>query len=963
MKNRYTLLLLSLLLLLLPLGQLKAQAPYVEDEQYLALAFALAAQDPEMKEEVEAFMALSEEEKMVAFQEARSVINAFRINKTMKQLEFTQASEFVCLVYVDGEALIPRAMHDLGKLEYEDLASYGRVHFSFEKDFKGAYTLDIMVDGAEAVINKYGTLEQFQRIAAEEFEKAGLNDETYEFIAVEQSELLVPLYDTILRRFMEEGTPAEGSEEEDQEAVKQLDPQLIAYATNRAKELSEGTKIIKGIVYCKVCESAGDEMEVLEGPRISTIKSSGQKCFVSFYEEENGNENSVVKESAPDYYVSTTIGYENEQKEGLFGIISLADRKFVPCTSYLDNLSANWDYCTDDIEQDQIDALFQAMENCLSDNGFFIPRYTSSEVGDAIMEKLNTNLVDNEDIKVTIKQESEAIGTVIGNKDPDKEGDIEVIVTLNTDGTHSLALKIKQQYLNNLKQGLDHNELETLFLQLLDDLIKASQLNLCPAGSGPNCIAEQINFLQVINLNLQSLAKNAVIEPSMWRNGSVRNILPDYAKWPPAAGGAVDGLAEEALDIPMLIKTVGEVTYDKEVQKAFGQLFTKEGLSNLGQAFVDNLDKVINDPILLEHAVIKSSVSVVFIYFAIAHLASQGINEVLKKANDLAVKVENTPLIRKRITELVKSKDKVKIKGLHDLIEKVDPVTLQRLASKVEADQVAGLLEDLANNKGFRDALQANEGLVDGWKRLADLGRNQMRKDPSILTSMRKAMDNPDIPSNRLDDIVNSLAESGARCKTCDNAGTDGLRYIDEVLDDLDGFAKDFKGTSGYDNFLREMGEQGTKATGGSWTLEALMRNRSKYFNGETITGFEVKHVPGREFAADVETIQGRFAKYKEFKSWSSNLMGSSNMVDQMAGTMSTITRLEDMQFIFNPSRWKPTAAQFKTALQGKASLFDELMSSGKLQELMPDEIILSTSDFIDNLASPKYFDKVFLVQ
>ncbi len=238
-----------------------------------------------------------------------------------------------------------------------------------------------------------------------------------------------------------------------------------------------------------------------------------------------------------------------------------------------------------------------------------------------------------------------------------------------------------------------------------------------------------------------------------------------------------------------------------------------------------------------------------------------------------------------------------------------------------------------------------------------------MRKDPSILISMRKAMDNPDIPSNRLDDIVNSLAESGAKCKTCDNAGTDGLRYIDEVLDDLDGFAKDFKGTSGYDDFLREMGEQGTKATGGSWTLEALMRNRSKYFNGETITGFEVKHVPGRDFAADVVTNVSGVPHYKEFKSWSSNLMGQSSMIDQMTGTMSVINKLDEMKFIFNPSRRTPTASQFKTALQGKSSLLDDLMASGKLQQLMPDEIILSTSDFIDNLAKPKYFDKVFIVQ
>ena len=249
--------------------------------------------------------------------------------------------------------------------------------------------------------------------------------------------------------------------------------------------------------------------------------------------------------------------------------------------------------------------------------------------------------------------------------------------------------------------------------------------------------------------------------------------------------------------------------------------------------------------------------------------------------------------------------------------------------------------------------------LVEAWKRLADLGRNQMRKDPSILASMRKTMDNPDIPSNRLDDIVNSLAESGARCKTCDNAGTEGLRYIDEVLDDLDGFAKDFKNTPGYDDFLREMGEQGTKATGGSWTLDALMRNRSKYFNGETITGFEVKHVPGREFAADVVTDVGGVPHYKEFKSWSSNLMGQSNMVDQMTGTMSVINNLDEMKFIFNPSRWKPTASQFKTALQGKKSLIEAVSNSKKTQLFGTT----NADEIIDILSSDEVFETIIKVQ
>jgi hypothetical protein len=252
-----------------------------------------------------------------------------------------------------------------------------------------------------------------------------------------------------------------------------------------------------------------------------------------------------------------------------------------------------------------------------------------------------------------------------------------------------------------------------------------------------------------------------------------------------------------------------------------------------------------------------------------------------------------------------------------------------------------------------------NPTLVDAWKRLADLGRNQMRKDPNILTSMRKAMDNPDIPSNRLNDIVNSLAESGARCKTCDNAGTEGLRFINDVLDDLDIFATEFKNIRGYDDFLREMGEQGTKATGGSWTLEALMRNRTKYFSGETITGFEVKHVPGRDFAADVVTVVGKNNQYKEFKNWSSNLMGQSNMIDQMTGTIEVINDLNDMKFIFNPSRWKPTAAQLRTALEGKRSLIDAISNTKKdllFQTRDTDEIIdILSSDEIFNLIVKTY--------
>ena len=153
------------------------------------------------------------------------------------------------------------------------------------------------------------------------------------------------------------------------------------------------------------------------------------------------------------------------------------------------------------------------------------------------------------------------------------------------------------------------------------------------------------------------------------------------------------------------------------------------------------------------------------------------------------------------------------------------------------------------------------------------------------------------------------------------------------------------------------MGEQGTKETGGSWVLEAVMRNRAKYFSGEKITGFEIKHVAGRDFAADIVTEVDGFVRYKEFKNWGSSQLSrtESNFVEQLAGTMSTITRLEDMQFIFNPSRWVPTNSQLKSALQRKRNLIDAVPITKKTQLFGTS----NTDEIISILSGDEAFDLI----
>lgn len=105
-----------------------------------------------------------------------------------------------------------------------------------------------------------------------------------------------------------------------------------------------------------------------------------------------------------------------------------------------------------------------------------------------------------------------------------------------------------------------------------------------------------------------------------------------------------------------------------------------------------------------------------------------------------------------------------------------------------------------------------------------------MSADPSILTAFNKVSGNANIPADKLDKIVDSLATAGARCRTCASPGNSEVRFADEVLEDLNRFATEFGNTPGYNSFLTELGRQSTTAIGGSWTLEAVMRNRTRYF-------------------------------------------------------------------------------------------------------------------------------------
>ena len=968
-----------------------AETTEEELQGWMSMAIAMAEHDPDLQKEARKEMArinsLTGEAREKAFERIGNLIHGYKTNRKVSDaMGVVVEQEFTTIVYVDGIPVVSGLIKGVSKKQALKAENAVNIVYSFTHKEDNSLSLEILIENAPtAICEKYGIArEGMQQVASREKNSSNLTGNA-EVLKPENYQMIVNSSNNIRSGII----GGEGVEEEPDALPATT---LEAYWKETAKEifLSSGQQVF-GLMYCKECDEASETfVEKRKSLLEREIKVGKKKCFVSiFLVNEKGelgvrNEyrkldvlsvNSNNNDIHNDNFQSELISL-NRFKDGqalvAIGGDNVDQYKSWPCTNYIDESVKPLNFCSDDFIENEtfLNSLFESLRQCVEEMKKLVP------AGGWEYDPAITQAVGNI-FKKPLSEQNENIQVLIVKGDDQQElksGDFA-----GTDYNFSLSLvwdeqskqwkvslRTSPEYLKSL--GYSDPDILSKLAGILDELMRKSRVNLCVASElNKDCVREMLNNLQVLNINLQHIGKEGKIHPSMWSSsGGVRDLLPPSAKWTPVEGGVVDGLAEAVLDIPMLIKTIGEIIAEPEQGQALLNVFSEEGMVQVRDAVVSEIGATLRDCIegsgeKCHYFTSKAAVGLLLFFVTIEGKTASSLSDAAAEAAKLTKKLEGAPTLQRYFTKLSKEGEDGLAKGkkLDGLLGKVDLAKLEALVARVDKGKLDDLLADLADNHLLTRKLLDEPHLVDAWERLAKLGRNQMRKDPDILSAMRKTMDNPDIPSNRLDDIVNSLAKSGARCKTCDNAGTNGLRYIDEVLEDLGGFATEFKKTPGYDDFLREMGEQGTKATGGSWTLEALMRNRSKYFSGETITGFEVKHVPGRDFAADVRTKVGSVLSFKEFKNWSSNLMGQSNMIEQMTGTMSVIDELDQMKFIFNPSRWVPTASQFKTALNGKKGLIDA-MSDAKKTQLFGTT---SADEIINILSSEEVFELIIKVQ
>lgn len=321
-----------------------------------------------------------------------------------------------------------------------------------------------------------------------------------------------------------------------------------------------------------------------------------------------------------------------------------------------------------------------------------------------------------------------------------------------------------------------------------------------------------------------------------------------------------------------------------------------------------------------------------------------------------------------------KNLDNIKRVGSKSQFEKLsskvpDPEKLGQILDKLQGvpmDKITGIMNNVPANKvddlitsGLLDQIKARSNLADdlagsndlaikiskliddpkiinGWDILKN--RPQMRKDWDIVASASNFHKiNPDFMGKngeQLAKIIENLGTAGARCKTCPNPGNNnGLKFINEILDDLSYSVSNFYTTDGFDKLLKEMAASSEKADGGAFLLQVI-KSRGDDF-AQQIEGFEKFYLSGARFEADIKLHSGKLI---EFKSWSKETwynLGKESSLEQLKAYFKSGNEFEyvgNLKKLENASIASPNKyvrERFQSVLkQNNYSIFEDIWTN-----------------------------------
>ncbi len=352
----------------------------------------------------------------------------------------------------------------------------------------------------------------------------------------------------------------------------------------------------------------------------------------------------------------------------------------------------------------------------------------------------------------------------------------ESLFTVTIDQQGVLDLAISEEFLRNL--GFTDPSIIAEIIRNLDDLVDEAKIKFCgDANVNSKCVSDVLEFLQLMSLNLEHIAKAGVMHPAMWKSDDpVRHLMPEKGRWSPLVGGAIDGGVESAMGIPILVSTLGQLIIFEDQRNAALQIFTAAGFDRLKEAVASEIVEVFTDGEKREYTITKASVELALSYYVLLGKAAKGLNEVLEKVETLGNKLEKCPILRKYVQKSVDGKDVARLKKFDDLAAELDAEKLETIFSKVDAEKLDDLLDDLSESVNFKTALANEPELVEAWEVIE--GNPILRKKPENLENISKWLDEGIEPQK----LTDGIAKSPNKQNLIDELGTAQSKLHAQVL-------------------------------------------------------------------------------------------------------------------------------------------------------------------------------------
>ncbi|GJM63075.1 hypothetical protein [Persicobacter diffluens] len=406
------------------------------------------------------------------------------------------------------------------------------------------------------------------------------------------------------------------------------------------------------------------------------------------------------------------------------------------CTAYLSDQIAEWDFCKEDPTKQEYTYIFNAIYDCFGDLDAISGSSGLGDLRNAIAESLNTPLIDEngeykETIKVSIKTADEAIEYLQSPHLADGlSEEISIDIDFNeSDPTASkYVVKLSDNYRNYLK-SLNPSLTDEILNEIEDFMSKylaKAQINICKGGA--DCDSNPFNWLQIANLNLQSLVKTSNVSDAMWwkdkpasEGANLYHLVELKTNvWRPLAAGIVDGGVEEFTALPDALRMVMEFVAKPEELEALQAHVKKEGLGNIVASAIGRELRLATEN--ESYGTYLGSKMVTQVATFICGVTGIMANVDFEKVVSSLKKLDSKPHLNQYIYQLRKAPQEManQMEVFSKVVQKLgdDLSGLENIVANTKSLNVKHLFNDINSNIKIYDILKKRHELIPAWEEL-----------------------------------------------------------------------------------------------------------------------------------------------------------------------------------------------------------------------------------------------------